>query len=167
MANLTVSSVTSFTGQTLTTAASSVSSGYSGASGGFNASFAAVSGAFNAATSSAFSLTLTPASGYQVTVSSVSFGSRSTSSGPSTISLRSSADSYGANLFSTTVGTAGSWSLRNSGSLNSIMATALNPVTLRIYGSGGTRASSGIHFRMYSPSASNFSPWVMGLKIRK
>lgn len=143
VANLTVGSIASFTGQTLTNASTSPSSAYAGSSGTFNASFAAVSGAFNSATSSAFSLTLTPAAGYQVSLSSVSFGSRSTASGPTSISLRTSADSYGADVYSTTVATTSSWALLSSGSLTSITGTALNPLNLRIYGSGGSSASSG------------------------
>lgn len=141
--NLTVSNVSSFTGQTLTNANSSGSTGYSGASGTFNASFAAVSGAFNGTTSSAFVFTLTPSAGYTVSISSITFGSRSTASGPTALAIRTSSDNFASNAYSTSVSANSTWGLVNSGALTSITGTNLNPLTVRIYGSGGSSASAG------------------------
>ena len=141
--NLTISNISSLTGQTLTNASSSVSAGYSGASGGFNGSFAAVSGAFNSVSSSAFVFTLTPTAGYQVAVTNISLGSRSTASGPTALTLRTSVDGFSANTYSTIASANSAWSFVNSGTLTSITGTNSSPLTLRLYGSGGSSAAAG------------------------
>jgi hypothetical protein len=141
--NLTLGSVSSFTGQTLTVNTTSSSTGYAGASGGQSGSFAAVSGSFSAGTSSAFTVTLTPAPGYEVTVASVSWGTRSTSSGPTQLALRTSADLFAADAFTTSVATNNTWSLVDTGPLTHVTGSAANPLTLRIYGYGGSSASAG------------------------
>ena len=141
--NLTVGSIGSFTGQTLTTSTASASGGYTGASGNFNGSFSAVAGTFNVSSSSAFTVTLTPASGYDVTLTGITFGSRSTASGPTSVAVRTSTDGFAASAYSTSVATTGAWTLVNTGALTSITGTATNPLTVRLYGSGGSSAASG------------------------
>lgn len=141
--NLTIGSIGSFTGQTLNTNLTSPSSVYTGASGGMSGSFAAVAGVFNVSSSSAFTITLTPAAGYQVSITSLSLGSRSTNSGPTTLALRTSADGFASDAFSTSVSTGGTWALVQTGALSNITGTSSDPLTIRIYGYGGTSASGG------------------------
>lgn len=143
VSHLTISNITAFTGQTLTLANASASSGYTGASANYNASFATVAGAFNVNSSSAFTFTLTPASGYQVSVSSISFGSRSTASGPVSLAIRTSADNYASNVFASSVTANSVWSLQTASSLSSITGTSASPLSVRLYGYGGTSASAG------------------------
>lgn len=141
--NLTFGSVGSFTGQTLTVNTTSSSVGYIGASGAQSGSFAAVSGSFNASTSSAFTVTLTPAAGYEVTLVNVSWGTRSTTSGPTQLALRTSADAFAGDVFTTSVATNNAWTLVDTGPLTQITGSAANPLTLRIYGYGGSSTSAG------------------------
>ena len=124
-------------GTTTLLTTTSVSSAYTGASGTSNAGAAARVGALNTASSGSayFEFTITPNSGFSFTISAISFGSRSTSSGPVSYSLRSSTDSYGSDLTTGSLGTATSaWTLRSSSglSINQSVAT-----TYRIYGYGG------------------------------
>ena len=72
-------------GTTTLITATSVSSGYPGASGGNNAGAAANVGAFSATGSAYFTFTLTPQAGEVVTTSAISFGSRSTTTGPTSL----------------------------------------------------------------------------------
>lgn len=141
--NLTIGSIGSFTGQTLSTSiTASPSSGYAGASGDMSGSFAAVAGPFNASASSAFTVTLTPAAGYQVSLGSISWGSRSTASGPTTLAVRTSADGFASDAYSTAVSTSSTWALIQTGGLSNITGTSADPLTLRIYGYGGTSTSA-------------------------
>lgn len=141
--NLAIGTISSFTGQALATNTTSPSSGYAGASGGFSGSFGAVAGAFNVSSSSAFTVTLTPLAGYQVSVSSISWGNRSTGTGPTNVALRTSADGFAADAFSSGVVTDSTWALINSGPLTNVFGTATDPLTLRIHGYGGTSAAIG------------------------
>lgn len=141
--NLTLSSLGTFTGQALTVNTTSSSIGYTGASGAHSGSFAAVAGAFSLGTSSALTVTLTPAPGYEVAVTHVSWGTRSTTSGPTQLALRTSVDAFAADAFTTTVATNNTWSLVDTGPLTQITGNAASPLTLRIYGYGGTSASAG------------------------
>ena len=117
---------------------SSVSSGYTGASGGNNAEAAARTGAINTGSngSAYFEFTLTPNTNYIVTLNGISFGTRSTSTGPQAFSLRSSKDNYVSNIASGVI-TTGTWGLK-SPSVTSISSNAGNPITFRIYGHSGT-----------------------------
>jgi len=119
----------------------SVSSGYSGASGEYNAGAAARIGALNTGTSGSayFQFTLTPASGYTFTLTSISFGARSTGTGPQAYSFRTSLDTYGSDYATGSILNNSVWSLyTNSGlTITSGIGTA---VTFRIYGYDGTGA---------------------------
>ena len=120
----------------------SASSGYTGASGTNNAGAAARTGVLNTASSGSayFEFTVTPNSGFSFSITSISFGSRSTSTGPVSFSLRSSADSYGSDLTTGTLGTNNSaWTLRSSTGLSISRSAA---TTYRIYGYGGTGTPS-------------------------
>lgn len=124
---------------------SSASSGYTGASGNNNAGAAARTGALVTGTSGSayFEFSLTPTAGHYVALTSISFGSRSTTTGPQAFSLRSSLDNYGSDLATGSMSNGGTWVLKSS-AVTSATSTAGNAVTFRIYGHSGTgTASSG------------------------
>jgi fibronectin-binding autotransporter adhesin len=122
-------------GTTTQLATTSPSAGYTGASGNFNAQAAARTGAFNTGSSAYFEFTLTGSAGYTFDVESVTFGSRSTGTGPITFSLRASNEnSYGTNL-GTASGTANStWALESI----TMTGSATGGATYRVYGYDGT-----------------------------
>ncbi|MDR0231652.1 MAG: T9SS type A sorting domain-containing protein [Dysgonamonadaceae bacterium] len=145
-ANLTVSDIT--IGNTLGTISggfvttTSASSGYTGASGGGNAGNAARTGALNiGATGSAyFEFTVTPAVGYKFSFSSISFGTRSTNTGPAAYSLCSSVDSYATEITSGTITVSGNpWALKSNPGLTFESESA---VTFRIYGHSGSGSAA-------------------------
>ena len=119
--------------------AASPSSGYTGVSGLFNAGAAARIGALNTNLSGSayFEFTLTPGAGSVLNVTNVSFGARSTSTGPQTFCVRSCADGYASDLAMGTIPNTGSWVLRNV-SMSLVSPVAGAPVTFRIYGFNGT-----------------------------
>jgi hypothetical protein len=149
--NLTVSAVSQ--GNTTTTGGTttSVSSGYTfilnsattTASGSFNLIFSAKSGALDTGSSSYLAVTLTPAAGYSGTVNTIGFGSRSTATGPTTLSLRSSADGYAADVASFSPSTTSNWAYFTNSFVNPVQFSSSSPLTLRLYGSGGSSASLG------------------------
>ncbi len=124
-------------------ASTSASSGYFGASGGNNASIAAKEGILSISTSSYFEVTLTPAANEQVDLSGMSFGMRSTSSGPASYSIYSSIDGYANSLAMGSISNNSTWTLNNLSFSTSLTGEAGSAVTIRIYGSGGSSASSG------------------------
>lgn len=130
----------------------SVSSGYTGATGGGNAGVLAKPGALdyteNATTGSAFyEITLTPDAGYYVEISGISFGSRSTGTGPKRYSIRTDVDAYASEQAGDTISsTTSTWGLRTE-SLN-ITGPSGMPVKVRIYGYAGSGTSSAVNFRI-------------------
>ena len=151
VSNLTVSALSQ--GNTTTTGGTttSVSSGYTfllntattTASGSFNLIFSARTGTLDTGSSSYMAVTLTPAAGYSGTVSAIGFGSRSTPSGPTTLSLRSSADGYAADVASFSPSTTSNWAYFTNSFSSPVAFSSSSPLTLRLYGSGGSGASSG------------------------
>lgn len=149
--NLTVSAVSQ--GNTTTTGGTttSVSSGYTfllnsattTASGSFNLIFSAKSGTLDTGSSSYLAVTLTPAAGYSGTVNTIGFGSRSTATGPTTLSLRSSADGYAADVASFSPSTTSNWAYFTNSFVNPVQFSSSSPLTLRLYGSGGSAVTSG------------------------
>lgn len=126
-------------GTTALLATNSTSSGYSGASGTDNAVAAAKSTTLDTAEngSAYFEFTVTPATGYKGRINSLSFGSRSTTTGPRAYSLRSSADNYATDLATGTFANNSNWALKSNGPLTLDFGAA---TTFRIYGydQGGT-----------------------------
>ena len=118
----------------------SASTGYTGASGGNNAAVSAVPGTLNISTSTYYQFTLTPASGYQINATDFTFGNRSTASGPTVLSLRSSIDGYTTDLASQAVANDSVWRLVTM----AFTATGAidEAVTFRLYGSGGSSTAS-------------------------
>ncbi len=110
-------------GTTTTIGNTSLSGTYSGASGGNNAGAAARVGALvkdgTPTTGSAyFQLTLTPATANKlISVSAITFGSRSTGTGPAAYSIFSSVDSYATAIATGTLVTTGTWTLYTPRSL--------------------------------------------------
>ncbi len=121
------------------------------ASGGDNAAVDAASGALNLSSSTFFSMALTlSALPYSITLTNVSFGSYSTSSGPTTLSLYASSDGFVSNftlLGQVTVLNNSTWAAVAFANLS----LNLNPgqtSSLRVYGSGGTGIASSGNWRM-------------------
>jgi len=118
----------------------SASTGYTGVSGTFNAGAAARTGALNtAASGSAYvEFTLTPDNGKIVTLTAVTFGMRSTSTGPVIYTLRSNVvNNFGTDIITGSLVANSAWTLKNNNGF-SVSSTAGTPVTFRIYGFGGT-----------------------------
>jgi len=126
----------------------SAPSDYTGASGGDNFQ-ARDPGSDPSVTSSStyFSVTLTPDAGYTVTLNSISLGSRSTSTGPTSIAIYSSIDNYTAALG--TGSSSSSWNFQTISFVGDSLTSAVgDDVTLRIYGYGGGGSSSSYNWHV-------------------
>ena len=120
----------------------STSSGYySGASGGYNVGAAAAAGALDTSKSTYFTVTLTRNSADSVVLQDVSFGSRSTSTGPIGYSIFSAAD-LATVLASGALQTNSNWALQTP-TFTDTFIDAGGGTSIRIYGYGGTGASAG------------------------
>ena len=150
-ANITASNFTG--GQPGSTSASSqfaitttsASTGYTGASGTFSAVIGAKSGSLDPSTSTFFSFTLTPGSGFAIDATAFQLGARSTGSGPTLLSLRTSLDSFGSDAATFVQSADSTWRLLGPSSF-SIIGAVDQAITFRIYGSGGT--STAANFRV-------------------
>ncbi len=109
---------------------------YAGASGTNNAGAAAKTGAFNAATSTYFTFTLS-APGEQLQATAISFGSRSTSTAPQAFAVYSSVDGFAAPLATGTFTSDSVWRL-STPAFTTVTGAMNTPVTFRIYGYNGT-----------------------------
>jgi hypothetical protein len=85
-----------------------------------------------------FEFTLTPDSGYEFSLSSISFGYRATGTGPNAFAVRSSSDSFASALTSGVITSDSSW--HSTGTLSITLSSLTAATTLRVYGFG---ASSG------------------------
>jgi hypothetical protein len=148
-ANLTVGAISqgNNSGTTALLDPSSVSSSYSGASGSYNAGAAARGGSLNIATngSTYFEFSLTPSNGYGFTVTAVSFGSRSTGTGPTAYSIRSSADGYNSDLATGSMSANSGWALMSNTGLN---VRGVDATSFRIYGYSGTGTTTTANWRI-------------------
>ena len=137
-------------GTTTMLGSSSASSGYTftlngvstSASGTNNAGAAARIGSLvtGANGSAYFEFILTPDAGYSLTLSDIGFGSRSTSTGPVTYTLRSSLDSYASDLTTPAALPGSTWGYRTSSLATA--TTATSAVTYRLYGYAGSGSAS-------------------------
>ena len=125
-------------GTTTLVTAVSVSNTYSGFSAGNNAGAAARVGALNpaAAGSAFFQFTLTPAANKQLSVSALTFGNRSTGTGPQAYSVFSSADNYTTAIAAGTISANSAWAL-HSPAFTAVSGTTGTALTFRIYGHSG------------------------------
>lgn len=112
------------------------------ASGSSNAAAAARSGALNTATSAFFEFTLNPAAGFTGNLSALGFGTRSTSTGPSSMTLRSSLDNYSSSLASFTGTTNGTWTFQSATLGTPVTLPENQSVTFRLFGFGGAGTAS-------------------------
>lgn len=130
-------------GTTTLVTAVSVSSTYTAFSAGNNAGAAARTGALStaAAGSAFFEFTLTPAANKQLSVSAITFGTRSTSTGPQAFSIFSSADNYTTALATGTISATSVWALQ-SPAFTAVTGTTGTAITFRIYGHSGTGSPS-------------------------
>ncbi len=139
--NLTVSalSIGNTNGTVTMLSTTSASSGYTGSSGNFNAGNAARTGSLVTGSSGSayFEFTLTPSASYTVTLSAISFGTRSTSTAPVAYTLRSSSDSYGSDIATGSITANSSWALKSNTGLSSASGSG-TAITYRLYGYNGT-----------------------------
>ena len=121
----------------------SASNTYGGASAQFNAGAAARTGVLNTAASGSayFELTMTPNAGHQLTLTGISFGTRSTSTGPQAYALRSSLDGYTSDLATGTISNTSVWALKSNSGLF-IAGGYGTAVTFRVYGYSGTGSAA-------------------------
>jgi DNA/RNA endonuclease G (NUC1) len=128
-------------GTTTLLTTTSASSGYAGASGNNNAGAAARIGALNTASSGSayFEFTVTPASADIFTLTGISFGTRSTSTGPQAYALRSSADNFASDIATGSITSNSTWALRSN---TGLVQTYSSPTTFRVYGYNGVGSPS-------------------------
>ena len=127
-------------GTTTLLTTTSASTGYTGATGGNNAGAAANIGAFRPDTTTYFEWTLTPAATVSITVSQISFGSRSTGTGPQAYDIRTSLDNFAAPAATGALANNSTWALISSPV--SLAGTQGQPVTIRLYAYNGTGNAS-------------------------
>ncbi len=112
----------------------SPSGSYEGASGANNAGAAVFTGGFTPA-STYFETTLTPTAGNSIVLTGISFGSRSTGTGPQAASVRTSVDAFASDQATFVLLNSSVWALQSSGM--NVTGVAGTPVTIRIYGFNG------------------------------
>jgi len=104
-----------------------------GSGGGY---FAAASWTGVAPGSNYFEFTLTPNAGNVFSATSMTFGYRATSMGPTNFAVRSSVDTYTSNLASGSITGDSTW--RSTGTLTITMSGMNTATTFRIFGSGAS-----------------------------
>jgi hypothetical protein len=142
------------------------SAGYSGASAGNNGQASIqVSGAvINLNTDAYFQVTLTPGNGFQVNITSITFGTRATGTGPVAFAVYQFVGATGTLIFSGAITNNSTWSLKSSGALNNTIA--LNtPVNIRVYGHNGIASSGTANFKMDDLSITAIANAVMPLTL--
>ncbi|MGL4400969.1 MAG: hypothetical protein ACRCXD_13950, partial [Luteolibacter sp.] len=115
--NVSGNSITSGNNNGTTTLLTTTSvANFAGASGGNNAGAAARTGALDTTPSTGsafFEVTLTPQNGATLTLSEISFGARSTSTGPQAYTIRTSSDSFAADFATGTFANNSTWVLKS------------------------------------------------------
>jgi hypothetical protein len=111
-------------------------------SGSNNAAVNAKSGSLDPSSSTYFDFTLTPGVDQHIRATGFSLGSRSTATGPTSLSLYTSIDGFTALVASVSTTANSTWA---SVTLSSFTVTgaAGSAVTFRLYGSGGTGIGTG------------------------
>lgn len=142
--NLTVSDISQGNNNGTTTMLNngSVSNTYTSFSAAYNAEAATRNGALNTAAngSAYFEFTLTPNSAYSVSLTGISFGSRSTGTGPQAYSLRSSLDNYASDIATGSLPNNAAWILYAPTIPTPASSAVGAAITYRIYGYGGAGA---------------------------
>ncbi|WP_414662095.1 immunoglobulin domain-containing protein [Horticoccus sp. 23ND18S-11] len=124
-------------GTTALLTAVSVSPTASGFSGGNNAGAAARIGALNTATSAYFEFTLTPAAGRQLVATGLTFGARSTGTGPQAFSVLTSIDNFTNPIASGVLLANSNWAAI-APAFAGVRGAPGTAVTFRIFGHNGT-----------------------------
>jgi hypothetical protein len=126
-------------GTTTLLTSTSVSSGYTGASGSFNAGAAAKTGSLDTSISAYFEFTLTADGGSDAVLSAISFGSRSTTTGPKLYTIVYSTNNFTSSttLASGSMPSTSTWTLYNP-TFTALTISSGSSVVFRIYGSDGT-----------------------------
>ena len=126
-------------GTTTLLTTTSASSGYAGSSGQYNAGAAARIGTLSQAAggSAYFEFTLTPDYNKVLTVTGLSFGSRSTGTGPQAFAVFSSLDGFTTPVATGALGNNSTWALQ-APTLAPVAAETGAAITFRIYGYNGT-----------------------------
>lgn len=83
-----------------------------------------------------FEFTLTPGSGYGLSLASISFGYRASGTGPTAFAIRSSSDVFSSTLVSGTITNDSAW--HATGPLSITLSSQAAPTTLRVYASGAS-----------------------------
>lgn len=123
------------------------SSTYPGASGQPTIRTACKKGTFNASTSTYISFTVTPNTGYTVTLKGLSFGGlRGTSAGPGNYLVRTSADGFNSTIASGTLGNGNYGTSKKTHTGLTISGTVSTPVEVRVYAYGTLITSSSGDF---------------------
>jgi hypothetical protein len=127
----------------------SASSTYTGATGGNNAVVSSAIGTLNTSTSTYFAFSLTAASGTRLLATGLKLGSRSTSTGPTTLTLYSSTDNFATStqLGSVSVSNNSTWALMTFPSFSVTSATG-GSLSFRLYGSTSNTTSGSSNWRI-------------------
>lgn len=117
-------------------------SSYVGASGLTNLQAAARAGELSTNDTTYFEVTLLPDQGYRVRVTDLSFGTRSTATGPTAFCVRADTDGFAANLALGSLVADKAWTSKQQ-AVDFCSAVAGEAVKLRLYGFGCTGANAG------------------------
>ena len=120
----------------------SPSGNYTAASGLTNLQAAAREGSLSTNDSTWFEVTLTPGAGRVISLTELAFGMRSTASGPVAYCVRAGTDGYASDLAVGLIAADGEWVLKEHAVVFR-SAVPGEPVTVRIYGHGGSSSSAG------------------------
>jgi hypothetical protein len=137
-------------GTTTLLSTTSASSGYSfvvdgtttPASGTSNAAAAARTGPLDLALSAYFEFTLTTSAGYTAEIAALGLATRRTSTGPTKVSLRSSADNFANSLATFTSEAASTWTHSTATLAPPFYLADAATITFRLYGYDGTGSAS-------------------------
>lgn len=137
-------------GTTTLLSTTSASSGYSfsvdgtptAASGSNNAAAAARTGSLDLALNAYFEFSLATTTGYTAEITALGLATRRTSTGPTTISLRSSADNFASSLATFTSEAASTWTHSTATLVAPVYLADAATITFRLYGFDGTGTAS-------------------------
>lgn len=145
MPNVSISQINNYGTTTLITS-SSASSGYAGASAGNNYGMAVRTNAFDLSLTAGFVFTLNNVSPDQLSIDSLSFGSRSTGTGPQLYTIRVSSSPDSASFTSDVAGGAlqnnSTWALVSSGAFSGVTVDPGATLYIALFGYGGVGAAS-------------------------
>jgi len=137
-------------------------------SGNYNATVAVVAGAFSGATSTYFTVTLTPAAGYSINISAIQFGTRALSNtGPNAFQIYTSVDNFTTSLAGNSISSNATWYSKQP-TITAVTGAVGTPVVVRVYGYSAVAPVSGTaNWRVddlgITASAVNTLPVVLGL----